>query len=359
MKKKLLSLAIAAVMAPAFATAAEVSGFADITYTLKDDTYKPATGTHPTEGKFAVNGEVNFTASPVGGVTVRVDVDLNIGGSATSLGTSNGANYTALNDLFSGSPYGAAAGPAQGPADSGVIEQAFFAWGVTEGVTVIGGVFNNPIGQDAQDKPDMAFASHSQIYTLLDDQTALYDNNVTGLAVAGKVGPATVTVGLLNDLQQTNDKNSVAVLVNYSPMKGLDLELGTVSQANQTDTNGLSFTTGSSVENITNFNVSYSPEQIAGLAVGLDYATFGKIVDSSHDLWATYKMDKFGVGARLSNTEFKAGADWDTTTIDVSYQAASNLKIVLENRSDKLSGSTVAAANRTDTTTFLNLVAKF
>jgi len=359
MKKKLLPLAIAAIMAPGFAAAADVSGFTDIIYTIADDSSKQAAPLKNTsEGKFNANAEVDFSASPADGVTVRVDLDLGL---------------PALNTK-----------PGGGAADSGDVEQAFFAWGVTEGVTVIGGVFNNPIGYEAEDAPDMDFTSHGAVYTALDSQTALPGDNIAGLAVAGAVGPTTVTAALLNDIGETNEENSLAVVVNYSPMAGLDMEFGLVTQKE----NGSSTvvpTTGSanalSVGDATNFNIVYMPAQVAGLTIGLDYLTADTVVDSASDIWVGYDFGNgFGAKFRASDISYNsadvtnivanvggaaataaltaanmAGADQDSTSIYLSYQAASNLSAALEFRTDSVATPGVADTD----TTLLELIATF
>lgn len=314
MKKSVLSLAIAAVMAPGFAAAADVSGFADIGYTISNDANTAA------EGVFAANGEVDFSASPAGGVTVRVDADLNIA-------TNDGNN---------------ASGSVGGVADSGVIEQAFFAWGVTEGVTVIGGVFNNPIGYEAEDAADMRFISHGQIYDTLNNQTALHGDNVAGLAAAAKVGPATVTVAYLDDIGLVADENSMALVVNYSPIKGLDLEAGMVTQSDKGTTNAVA---GTSAGDVTNFNVVYSPEQVAGLSVGLDYLDADALTDAQMDIWASYDFGNAGVAVRQSD---------DGTNSDIafalSYKVAANLAATVEVQSNDVANTDA---------TLLRLVAKF
>ena len=331
MKKKLLPLAIAAVMAPGFAAAADVSGYTDIIYMMTDDANKPvAPALHSTEGKFSATGELDFSASPADGVTVRMDIDL-------ALALNNGANASAATG---------------GPGDSAVMEQAFFAWGATEGVTVIGGVFNNPIGQEAQDAPDMIFTTGGMVGAILDAQTALHSNNIAGLAVAGAVGPTTVTVAYVNDLNQTNEENSMALVVNYSPLAGLDLELGLATQADQAKN-------AASAEDVTNFNVLYAPAQVAGLTVGLDYLTTGKIVDAAYDLWAGYDAGNgVGVQVRFSDADYTAAsgaADADSTTFRLSYQAASNLTAAIEFRTD---GVATPGSSDTDTTQ-LELLATF
>jgi len=292
MNKKLIALAVAGVISGygAAANAAEVSGFAVVDYVLTDDSgapVAPAT-TNAKESKFGAQGEIDFTATPADGVTVRMDVDL---------------------DLTAG---------------SGQLEQAFFAWSATESVTVIGGVFNNPIGYEAEDKPDMAFNNHGAVYDVLDGQTALDGDNVAGIAVAGAVGPVTLTGAFLNDISGADEENSIAFIANYSPMEGLDLEVGLVTQ-------------DAAAEGVTNFNVVYTG--VENLEVGLDYLTADELVDSAYDIWAGYNFGAgFGVNVRISETEDAAANTTEMTAFNVSYKVASNLKAVLEAQSTDVSG---------------------
>ena len=69
-------------------------------------------------------------------------------------------------------------------------------------------------------------------YSILDDQTALRGNNIAGIAVAGTVEKFTLTAALLNDLQQTNEENSLALVVGFAPNEELNLEVGLVTQEN-------------------------------------------------------------------------------------------------------------------------------
>ncbi len=317
MKKKLLPLAIAAAMAPGFAAAADVSGFVDVIYTLADDQAAGVTTPSPTEGKFVASGEIDVSASPADGVTVRMDVDV---------------------DSVS---------------DDVKIEQAFFAWGATEGVTVIGGVFNNPIGKEAQDAPDMWGTNAGVINNILNDQTALDGNNVAGLAVMGDIGPATVTAGLLNDLANSDEENSFALVVNASPVDGLDLELGFVTSADQADS-----ANAAAAEGVTDFNVSYMIPGVDGLSVALDYMVAGAVVDSAYEFMINYSMGDFGAGVRLEAVAWESGADdSERTTIHGSYQVASNLVAILEiaDGDDVNPGAGIEA----DSLTTLELIATF
>jgi len=207
MKKNLIALAVAATMVPAIAAAegASVSGYNDILWVHDNG-----------NNAFTAATEIDFR-NTVGSVTIGADVDILLGGAAgTALGT-----------------------------DEINLEQAFFAWGAIENVTVIAGLFNNPIGLDAEDALDQPTTQTGLIYNALDAATGLHvGNNVSGLAVAYNAGVATVTVAVLNEIfgggnaadtiggASTNTDNSVALVVNASPIEGLDLELGYVTMDN-------------------------------------------------------------------------------------------------------------------------------
>ena len=291
--KKALPLAIAAAMVPGFASAAEVSGFADVFYNVASD------ANPTTDGLFTANGEIDVTAAPADGVTVRVDVDL-------SLASNGGANASSI---------------AGGPSDSGTLEQAYFAWGVTEGVTVLGGVFNNPIGAEAEDAPDINFNTHGVVYNILDHQTTLAGDNVAGLAGAFAVGPATITVAYLDDIGLVAEENSIALVVNATPVEGLDVEVGYVTQKNDVAANG-------GAGNVANFNLSYTG--VENLTLGLDYLVPSEIIDSAYEVSALYSFGAVGVGLRLEDVAYAAGDSNSRTTLRVSYQVASNLTAAID-----------------------------
>ncbi len=319
MNKKLIALAVAGVVS-AYGTAAnavEVSGFANIKYTITNDSaQKP--NYNSKEDKFAVDGEIDVI-STVGAITTRVDIDLNLTGPGS---------------------------------DSGTLEQAMFAWDL-DAVTLIGGVFNNPIGYEAEDAPDITFNAHGAVYTVLDSQTKRDGDNITGVAVAGALGPVTLTGAFLNDLQDVNEENSIALIANYSPIAGLDLELGFATQAGNTglgDTAGLN----TSVGDITNFNVVYTG--VKNLTVGLDYLMGDVLLDSAYDFWAGYYFGGgFSANVRLSEVEYSSSdvmalntaltttvvsdalkgvglpvGDSETTTLNLTYKVSKNLKTALE-----------------------------
>ncbi len=325
MNKKLIALAVAGVISAygvaANAADAEVSGFANIKYYVTNDSAIKNKGTateyNSKEGKFAADGEIDVVAT-AGAVTARVDINLNLTGGG----------------------------------DSGAIEQAMFAWDL-DAVTLIGGVFNNPIGYEAEDVTDMIFNYHGAVYTALDSQTKLDGDNVAGVAVAGAVGPVTLTGAFLNDLGQVSEENTFALIANYSPIAGLDLELGLATQVGNAAVGDNTIgALNTSVGDVTNFNVVYTG--VENLTLGLDYLAGDVVLDSAYDLWAGYYVGSgFSVNARFSDidlnnadvttlvsnvatiaTDLKAVGlpvgDSETTTINLTYKIAKNLKAALE-----------------------------
>jgi hypothetical protein len=308
MKKTLCALAVAgAVGLPLAAQAGDdvtVSGFIDVI------------GNTDAGAVFGADAEVDVSKK-MGAATVRVDADVN-------LAVNGGASATG--------------------GDSGRLEQAYFAWAATEKVTVLGGLFNNPIGQELEDAPDMDFTSHSVVYNILDGQTTLYGNNVAGIAAAGAVGPATVTVAIIDDLglattTSGKGKTSTAAVVNFSVLKGLDLEMGYVTQDAQ-------------AENVLDFNGKYSA---GALTVGLDYLMADKAVDSAMNMWAGFNAnDKVNLKVRYELVSFEAaGVDDSTrTTLYATYAISDNLSAALETSSgDNASGEAVSGIADDDVTT--------
>lgn len=317
LKRTVISMAVAGMCGAAVADAAEVdvavSGFADISFVATDDATAEVAGKSPTEGKFGSAAEVDIVGTLNDKITVRVDADLD-------LVTNGGANVAG--------------------SDSGRIEQAFFAVTATEDVTVLGGVFNSPIGWEAEDITGMYQISHGQIWDILDGQTTLDGNNVAGLAAAVNLGMVTVTAGLLNDLQQTNEENSVALVVDASPVTGVDVQLGYVTQASRTDsagtgTYGSQGTVVGSAEDVLDLNATYRRDD---LTLAIEYLMTDKVIDAAYALVGNYKFGNgFGATARFDSVgygdPFAAVEDTDTLTLAGSYAWADNLTVMAEWRS--------------------------
>jgi len=290
MKKRLIAVAmLAALPAVGFAEGAKVSGFADVTYTNNND-----------QSVFGAAAEIDVE-NKMDKVSVRVDTDLTLAGNGGASGHDDNGN----------------------PVSTANIEQAYFAFAAHEKVTVLGGVFNNPIGLEKEDAPDMPAITKGQIWGILDGQTALYGNNIAGVAGAIAAGPATITLAGLNDLGGAdNEKNSFAVVVNASPVKGLDLELGYVTQedTDATPTAG----------NVMDFNAAYS---VAGATLTVDYLAADNVVDSAMEFGVGYAITpKISAYARYDAVAYEADGMDDTTSITVygSYQLTPNLLVSAE-----------------------------
>ncbi len=322
MKKRLISLAVASAFigtsAMAADSAVEVTGFVDVIYTavdeFADDTagVDPITGgggDNPNEKKFDAEAELDVIATPADGVTARIDMDLD-------LTTNDGSNTK--------------------NADSGRIEQAFFAWGINEQFTFIGGVFNNPIGQEEEDAPDINFTNHSLIFNILDNQTALYGNNLAGIAGAGAFGPFTITLAFLDDIQEVDEENSIAAVVNYKvqQMEGLEFEAGYVTQEKDgTDfVNNLDKVGAGDVWDI---NGSWNGIMGSKVSAGFDYLGTSEVIDGAYNVWAGFEFGQgFVVRGRYEGVSSDVNNVNDITAYSLyaAWKARTNLLIALEYR---------------------------
>lgn len=320
--KKLLSVCVASafITLPAHAQGPsdklKVSGFADIIYVLTDDaTSNNAAGKSPTEGKFGANAEVDFQSQLSDTVSVRLDADVVL--------AANGGTSLA--------------------GDSGRIEQVYFAWTGAPNLTLLGGVFNNPIGWEKEDAPDLYQVTHGQIWDIMNGQTALDGNNVAGVAGAYNFGMGTVTVALLNEVQQTDEENSFAFALNLTPIDNLDVEFGYVTEADRQDsttaTYGSQGAVVGSAENWWDLNATYKWEK---LTLGAEVLVADQIVDMAYMLIGNYSFDQgIGVTVRYDSASYQDTTvapiltnlkDTETLTLAASYQLASNLTTLIEYR---------------------------
>lgn len=303
----------------------KVSGFADIAYVISDDTTAKVADKSPTEGKFSANAEVDFIGQLSDKVSVRVDADLVL---AANGGTSLGG-------------------------DSGRIEQAYFAWTGAPNLTLLGGVFNNPIGWEKEDAPDLYQTTHGQIWDIMNGQTALDGNNVAGVAGAYNFGKGTLTVALLNELQQTNEENSIAVALNVTPIDNLDVELGYVTEADRQDsanaTYGSQGTIVGSAENWWDANATYKWRK---LTLGAEVLGADQVVDLAYMLVGNYAFEQgVGITLRYDSVSYQDTTvapiltnlkDTETVTVAASYMLASNLTALVEYRMQDDANDTTA-----------------
>lgn len=271
------------------AASANFSGFADVVYVLSDGVNNSPS---PVEGTFDVTAEVDVDVVITDSMTARIDVDLNL------------TDNTGF-----------------GQSDSGRIEQGFFSWTSASKVNVMGGVFNNPLGWEAEDAPDLYQISHGQIYNLWDASTDLNGNNVAGVAVSSPLGPVSVTGAILNDLGAVAEEQSILAMVNFTPenMKGLELEAGFALQ-------------DGGVENIIDVNATYEK---GVFMVGGELMLASEGIDYAFGVTGGYKInDQFGMTARLDDVSFDVPgvSDVITLTFAASYLLDQNLVVNFELR---------------------------
>lgn len=168
----------------------KVSGFGDVLLTITDenadgDPSATPPGKNTKESKFGADAEVDFEREQ-GSVVFRLDLD-----------------------------FPANANPPGGAAALDEIEQLKFVWAlpVGPGLTLTGGVFNSPIGFEAQDAPDKLQTSNGQLFNLL-------PSNLVGIMVSGSAGPASVDLIFGNEWRNgTNEENTFGARVS-APLMG-------------------------------------------------------------------------------------------------------------------------------------------
>ncbi len=321
MNKKLLAVAVAGAFAAsgaAFAAdghhgkdkgpGATVNGYVMSTFAITDDfaenqgTDADGNPANASERKFKTAGKLGFGAMINDDAYARIDVVIN-------------------------NPYASAT-------DEFAVQQAFGAWRVHDMAKVQVGRFNSPLGAEAHNKSDLTTISHGLIRTdILNHQITQGDgNNVEGAAVHLMAGPAKVTLGLLNEIGGVDDANSFLLNISGSPIDGLDLGLGVLTQEDNTPTNDQSY------ENLINFNVAYSLD--AGgmpVRVWFDYITAGEILDSGMSLGGHIGLpNNFGITLRYDMVEYDGGAEDTAITVAGNWKAADNVDLRLEWRSDDI-----------------------
>lgn len=321
MKKTLIALAVAAaVAAPGLAAAADVSGYTDINYIGAGSTSGAPASSTGKANQFGAGAEVNVR-NTVDKVTVGLDLDLNLMvqdgiGSVNSTGKVGGNNYA-------------------------MVEQAFFALKATDALTVIGGVFNNPLNYEHQDVVSRTMNSQGQIARIFDDQTALYENNLAGVAGAYNMGMATATVAVLDQLGHASNsnksaQNSYAAQIALAPMEGLTLKAGIVTQNKNVGTSGAG-TYGTSgfgnAGNVWDVNAEY---KAGALTVAAEVIGAEELIDTAYGLYGKFKVtDAIAIGARYDDVNYSVDKKNTTSAaVNASYTLAKNLSTALEYRTD-------------------------
>ena len=274
---------------PLHAGAADLkwNGFLDFTFMAVDDT---GSGVSSTESKFDIMGELDLNAALGNNVTSRMDFDL---GKSESLTGDDSARF----------------------------EQAFVAWESPQGLQLKGGLFNNPLSWEAEDAPDLYQISHGQLYSIWDSTTALSGNNLLGVAVSGKTGSVTLTGAILNDLTQTDERNSLMAMVSIKPNANLELDVGFITQDRF-------------LETIVDVNMTYTQGLVM---VGGEIMLPSNVIDMGLGITGTYKFSQQASGTlRFDSVSYEqSGVDNSRSiTVAAGYMLEKNLVVNAELRSN-------------------------
>lgn len=165
------------------------------------------------------------------------------------------------------------------PDEQNLIEvpELWGGWHINDMAGIRIGRFENPLGYESQKAPKKTMISRGLITELLDGQTSLYKNTVEGLALDLDVGPAKLTLGVLNEIGDVQEENSFLAHISGEVVPGLNLALGLLTQEDfDAADNPTSF------ESLINFNAAYKFD-LGGMAskVWIDYLTAGEILDNA------------------------------------------------------------------------------
>jgi hypothetical protein len=257
------------------------SGFLDIVYTLNDGTDEnlDANGDSTIDKKFDASGELDLETNLNPSSALRFDLDISTATTA--------------------------------------FEQAFVNHSFNENMALKAGLFNNILGFEKEDAPDMYQTSHSQLWDIWDEQTALNGNNLGGAEFSAKVSMVTLYAGLLNDLNQTNEKVSFQLAAQIQPMESMDIVAGMVTADNGTPNDAKAGT-------IFDANISWKWQQ---LMLGGELLAADEIYNLGMQVTANYAFTDFFSGtARIDYVDYEANYDSTTSlTIGALFTVDENL----------------------------------
>ncbi len=317
-RQRVWSIIAAALLAPVPGAAVELGGFVDGRLTITDESRNPAPGSgleNPAENQLQALAELDLSHT-AGTITLRADIDLNPAGATDAAGNA---------------------------LDSAGLEQAWVVWRDDDATRLRAGVFNDPLGQDAEDIVDRRFSSHSAVYAVLDEQTAEFrGNNLAGLELAGRIGDVGMRLGAVNDIgkrpgTKAEGKTSLLIVLDYASDErpGLALEAGVLSQEEYNAT-----TNPDSAGTLYDLNAVYGwrHDGHSG-AVGIDTLVVSDIVDIAYDIWfECAPRPWFAWGLRYGGVSWDrrvAGDNADDNTVAtvyLAYRPEPRLEIALEVR---------------------------
>ena len=151
----------------------------------------------------------------------------------------------------------------------------------------------------------------------------------------------------INDIGQFPEENSIAAVVNLSPMKGLDLEIGIVTQDDSAavGTPGIAGTnTYGSAGTVVDVNAVWTNGTITA---GADIMTFGQLLDPATVFWVGTDLGGINVKARIESVAVDSGViagltDATSTTLYAGMALAKNLSVALEIKDGEVAGSGLA-----------------
>ncbi|VAX30000.1 hypothetical protein MNBD_NITROSPIRAE01-2095 [hydrothermal vent metagenome] len=307
----------------------KISGFGSINFNLMNeasdnscsDTSGTDGSTNCTELQFSVPyAEVDFEKT-VGSVTVRLDLDFN--GTGNNIGNDD-------------------------------VEQFRFDWmlpaGQDLGLTLTGGIFNSPIGFEAQDSPDKLQISNGQLFNMV-------PSNLAGLQLAGGTDMVSGSLLFVNDwrdfgtgdlppgaTQSLGEENTLGATFAITPMPAVGLTVGYLSS-------GLK-PLEDTIDIVLSGTIMPSPD--LALLYALEYVTNEK--QDGTGITVNAMHGKHGLTLRYDMVD-NDGAAGDPTSLTVAFLCSleENLKVKLEWRDDD---PDVAGQSSTDATT-LQFVALF
>lgn len=198
-KNALALLGCASYLVPSVGAAAQIGsvtfdGFADVIYTIVDNTVD---GANSDEKRFVTSGEIDLATPIDEGIDVRFDLDLN----------------------------------PDGDGDSARFEQAFVNWALAPQWMLKAGVFNNRLTWEDEDAPDLYQISHGQLYEIWNTETSrLTGNNLAGVELAFTLDMFKIYAGLLNDLRNAPEEASFELAAEIQPLPNLNLVAGMITE---------------------------------------------------------------------------------------------------------------------------------
>jgi len=288
MKKTLIGI-VAAMTLPAIAQGAgiqqvELEGFIDIVWAVSDGTDE---GVNGSEGHFYTSGELDLKTKLNGPISMRLDADLN---------------------------------PADGDNDSGRLEQAFLTWAIDNNLSLKAGVFNNNLGFEKEDAPELYQVTHGQLWDIWNLSTfGLDGNNLQGIELSYKQADFTAFVGFLNDLGDVPEENSIKLGATVTAVKDVTITAGLITQDEGNPGTP-------SLENIIDINALWKFD--GNLTLGGELMLPSEIIDSGLMLMANYQVNpKLSGTLRYDMVAYDGSGVDDTTSLTIAglYSIEDNL----------------------------------